>query len=161
MKKCSYCGLENPDEATQCMTCLTDLVAPSASGQSGAKTESGMSPEEQRFWQRMTFRQFTILFLRLQAVWLLFNAAVELTYLPLYFPRNYGVSSYSARYSGLPLSFFLMLLRIILHVAAALAVVQYSERIVSWFARDWIPTQPSPNHNSIQPTNVAPKDSTQ
>jgi hypothetical protein len=108
----------------------------------------------------MTFRQFTILFLRLQAVWLLFYAAIDVTYLPPYFIRLNEVSSYSARSPQLGLGFFLALLRIILHVAAALAVIQYSERVVSWFARDWIPTQPSLNNKSIVPTAVSHGDST-
>jgi hypothetical protein len=101
-----------------------------------------MAPEERRFWEQMTFRQFTILFLRLQAVWLLFYAAIDVTYLPPYFARLNGASSYSASSSGARLGFFLALLRVILHVVAALAVIQYSERVVSWFARDWIPKQP-------------------
>jgi hypothetical protein len=96
-----------------------------------------MSAAEQRFWERMTFRQFTILFLRLQAVWLLWNAVIDITYLPPYFVRP---SPYLRFQLGL--TFFLSLLRVVLNVAAALFVLQYSERIVSWFARDWIPTQP-------------------
>jgi hypothetical protein len=31
MKKCNYCGLENPDEATQCAICHTSLVTPTPS----------------------------------------------------------------------------------------------------------------------------------
>jgi ribosomal protein L40E len=113
MKKCADCGVEYPDEATQCVTCHTDLLAPSASNQAAPKTESMMSPEGQRFWERMTFRQFTILFLRLQAVWLLFYAAIDVTYLPPYFIRLNEASSYSARSPQLSLGFFLALLRII------------------------------------------------
>ena len=31
MKKCSYCGLENPDETMQCSTCHTSLESPKPS----------------------------------------------------------------------------------------------------------------------------------
>jgi hypothetical protein len=40
------------------------------------------------------------------------------------------------------LNFLMALLRVVLYVAAALGAINYSERIVSWFARDWIPQQP-------------------
>jgi hypothetical protein len=30
MRKCSYCGRENPDEAASCTECLTQLAAPAA-----------------------------------------------------------------------------------------------------------------------------------
>jgi hypothetical protein len=107
MKKCRDCGVEYPDDAAQCLTCHTALVVPSASAQHDPKTEPVMSREEQRFWERMTFRQFTILFLKLQAVWLLFSAAVDVTYLPPYFTRFIQGSPYTARSSELSLGFFL------------------------------------------------------
>lgn len=136
MKKCGYCGLEHPDEATQCVACHNDLIDAALPVQSVPKAM--MPPEERRFWEQMTFRQFTILFLRLQAVWLLFYAAIDVTYLPPYFIKLNEPLLYSSMYSGARLGFFLTLLRIIMHVAAALAAIQYSERLVNWFARDWI-----------------------
>ncbi|HEV7925722.1 MAG TPA: hypothetical protein VGR14_10215 [Verrucomicrobiae bacterium] len=158
MKKCSDCGVEYPDEATQCVTCHTDLNAPSASPEQDFKTEPVMSPEEQQFWERMTFRQFTILLLRLQALWLVFDAVVEVTYLPPYFVGFNALSTYASRSPALGLGFFLALLRIILHVAAALALVMYSERVVSWFARDWFSKPSNAGSKSLQPTGAAPKE---
>ena len=96
-----------------------------------------MTPlEEQRFWERMTFRQFAALFLRLQALWLLWYAAVDLTYLPGYVGRSYA-GGFILIPGGLRL-----ILRIVMHVAAALAVIQYADRILSWLVRDWIRNQP-------------------
>ena len=122
------------------MTCHTPFAAPSASAQPEAMSEPVMSPEEQCFWERMTFRQFTVIFLRLQAVWLLFDAVVAVTYLPPYFRGLTDSAGPDFR-----LGFLMALLRIILHVAAALAIVRYSERVVSWFAKDWTTKQPSSN----------------
>src|SRR5271168_5305684 len=68
MKKCANCGFESPDEALSCPSCSTDAfvaTSPEALGHI-------ISPEEQRFWERMTFRQFAVFLIRLQAVWLLF-----------------------------------------------------------------------------------------
>jgi hypothetical protein len=90
MKKCTYCGLENPDEAVMCSTCHTEFVAPSQPSPPLPSDEHVISPEEQRFWERMTFRQFAILIVRLQAVWLLFYAVIDATYLPGYFTRARG-----------------------------------------------------------------------
>ena len=143
------------------MTCHTDLTAPSTTTGQNFNSESVISPEEQRFWERMTFREFTILFLRLQALWLLFNAAIEVTYLPSYFIGRSPFSSFASGSPALSSGFFLVLFRIILHVAAALAVVQFSGRIVSWFAKDLFSRTPNPGNKSIQASAVTPMDTTQ
>jgi RNA polymerase subunit RPABC4/transcription elongation factor Spt4 len=81
MKKCANCGFESPDEALSCPSCSTDTftsTSPEALGHI-------ISPEEQRYWERMTFRQFAILFVRIQAMWLLFYALLDATYLPRFF----------------------------------------------------------------------------
>ena len=142
MKKCSYCGFENPEEAVQCRSCHTDLVSQSQAPLAKPKSEPEMSHEERRFWDQMTFRQFAILLIRLQAVWLLFNAILDLTYLPSYFTRLHDVPAYSASYQELRRNLFFALLRVILHVAAAVAVIQCAERVLSWLVRDWIQTKP-------------------
>jgi hypothetical protein len=117
-----------------------------------------ISPEERHFWERMTFRQFAILTVRLQAVWLLFYAVIDLTYLPRYLTRVRGTSSYSPLYTQMSLDTFLAIVRIILHVAAAVALIQYAERALSWLVKDSI-SKPPPDQ-SLQPTAVSPKDST-
>lgn len=141
MKKCNYCGLENSDAATQCVTCQTDLTEPAAIP-SRPQPRPVTPLEEQRFWERMTFRQFAALFLRLQAIWLLFYAALDLTYFPGYIGRSFEGGFYI---TGVRLNFFLMVLRIILHVAAAVAIIQYADRLLSWLVRDWIRNQPPIN----------------
>ena len=96
-----------------------------------------MSDEERRFWERMTFRQFAILMVRLQAVWFLFYAVLDVTYLPRYFPRPRGSSSYySSLYAQMSLDQFLAIFRIILNAAAAVALIQYAERVLSWLVKD-------------------------
>lgn len=147
MKKCGYCGLENSDEATQCATCHTDLALPSpVEGES--HTRSVTSVEEQRFWERMTFREFAALFLRLQAIWLLWYAALDLLYIPGYIGRSPTGAIY------LSPGAFRLILRIILHVAAAVAVIQYADRLLSWLVRDWIRNQPS--NESLKPPAAGP-----
>jgi hypothetical protein len=136
MKKCSYCGLENPDEAAQCATCQTDLNP--AEPPPPPKLVTAL--DEQRFWERMTFRQFAALWVRLQAIWLLFNGLLEMTYLPSYINYSYLGGIYIN--PGARFGFFLMILRILLHVAAAVALIQFAEKIVSWFIKDWIRNQP-------------------
>jgi hypothetical protein len=136
MKTCGYCGTENPDEATRCATCLTELVAPASAAVPPPETKPVTPLEEQRFWERMTFRQFAALFLRLQALWLLWYAVLDLTYLPQYFGRSYVGGIYL-----LP-GAFRFIVRLLAHVAAAVAVIQYADRILSWLVRDWIRNQP-------------------
>src|SRR5579859_629085 len=118
-----------------------------------------MSQEERRFWEKMTFRQFAILLIRLQAVWLLFNAVLDLTYLPSYFTRLHDVAAYSASYQELRRNLFFALLRVILNVAAAVAVIQFADRMLGWLVKDWIQTQPpkgnhgNPDSSGKQPTD--------
>ena len=145
MRKCTYCGLENPDDAQQCQTCHTALAVPSQPTHPEPNGKCVISPEEHRFWERMTFRQFAILMIRLQALWLLFNAVIDLTYLPRYFPRPSGTSSYySPLYAQMNFDQFLAVFRIILHVAAAVALIQCAEKVLSWLVKDSIP---KPNHH--------------
>jgi hypothetical protein len=145
MKKCSYCGLENPDEATKCITCHTNLAAPT-SDVPLPQSRSVTSLDEQRFWARMTFRQFAALFMRLQAVWLLWYAALDSIYLV-----GYIGPSYTGHVSLSPAGFRLIL-RMVLHIAAAVAVIRYADRILSWLVRDWIRNQPF--NGAPQPTTT-------
>ncbi len=136
MKKCTNCGLENLDEATRCETCNMELTATVPETHQPQPT----TPlDERRFWDRMNLRQFAVFFMRLQAVWLLFYAVVELTHIPLYVGTSYTGGLYI--HPGARLGFFLLLLRIILYVATALAVIQYADRLVSWLVRDWVRNQ--------------------
>jgi hypothetical protein len=150
MKKCTYCGLENPDEAEMCGTCHTEFVAATQAMQPEPDSEYVISADEQRFWERMTFRQFAIVIVRLQAVWLLFYAVIDATYLPSYFARARGAYSplYTTVFMNSPL--FFAILRILLHVALAIALIQYAERVLSWLVKDSIPKPLPPEKQDAQ-----------
>src|SRR5947207_5794686 len=160
MKRCTYCGEKYADDVEICPidrnpfqpVAAQSLETPTLDVQ----RRGAISPEEQRFWERMTFRQFAILMVRLQAVWLLFYALVDATYLPRYFARV-RISSSSALYTQLSFDSFLAILRIILHVAAAVAPIQYAERVLSWLVKDLI--LKSPPGNSRQPASSMPPSS--
>jgi hypothetical protein len=129
MKKCVNCGLENPDEALSCSSCGTDTfvsASPAALGHI-------ISPEEHRYWERMTFRQFAVFFIRLQALWFLFYAVNYSTYLLEYLTP----SAHFTRYA------YTVLLRVAMHVALAIICLRYPDRIISWFVKDIIPKQPN------------------
>jgi hypothetical protein len=140
MKKCTYCGLENPDEAVMCGTCHTEFVAPSQPSPPEPSGEYMISPDEQHFWERMTFRQFAILIVRLQALWLFFDAVVDATHLPRYF--TLASEAPSAFSQGMRLDLLFLILRIIIQIAAAVALIQYTERVLSWLVKDCVPKQP-------------------
>ena len=140
-----------------CSTCHTEFVATSQSSPSEPNGEHVISPEEQRFWERMTFREFAILIVRLQAVWLLIDAAMYATYLPSYFTRARGTLSYSPLYTQISFPLFMAILRVIVHVAAAVALIQYAERVLSWLVKDCIP-KPPPD-TALEPIATVPSDS--
>ena len=129
MKKCVNCGFESPDEAISCPSCSTDTftsASPEALGHI-------ISPEEQHFWERMTFRQFAVFLIRLQVLWLIFGTVVEATYLLPYLMPG----SHFTRYA------FLILIRGALYLALAIICLRYADRIVSWFVKDIIPKTPT------------------
>ena len=142
MKKCTHCGVENPDGALQCGTCHATLPASSSPAPPEPAFPTGISAEEQAVWRRMTFREFFILLLRLQAVWLLFYAALDLTYLLPWLVRLLETPSYAAGSRGID-SFLWPVLRLVLRVAAAFALIQQAERVASWFVKDWVPSKKS------------------
>jgi hypothetical protein len=129
MKKCANCGFESPDEAISCPSCSTDSFVSSSPEALGHI----ISPEEQRFWERMTFRQFAVFLIRLQALWFIFEAINYATYLVEYLTPNVHFTRYA----------YLIVLRIVLHVALAIICIRYADRIVSWFVKDIIPKPPT------------------
>ena len=129
MKKCANCGFESSDEAISCPSCSTDTftsTSPEALGHI-------ISPEERRYWERMTFRQFAVFLIRLQALWLIFSGVIYATYL----------LEYLTPYPHFTRFTFLVALRVALHLALAIICLRYADRIVSWFVKDIIPKPPT------------------
>lgn len=142
MKHCNYCGKEYSDELE---TCPTDGYRLQGVGEAqnpeSRKRNVGkgmISSEEQSFWERMTYRQFGVFFIRMQAVWFIFYAILDLTYLPSYFPSLHEIFSSDSLHPILDLRSFMAILRILLNIAGALACIQFADRIVSWLVKDMI-----------------------
>ena len=133
MKTCANCGLDIPDEEMSCPSCSTDSfvsTSPEALGHI-------ISPEEQRFWERMTFRQFAVFTIRLQALWLLFYSVIDATYLTDYLiPSVYF--SHQAK---------MIVVRSALQVGVAIVCLRHADRIVSWFVKDILPKRPKTSDN--------------
>lgn len=146
MKHCTYCGKEYPDELETCPTDghrlqrVGDMQDPESRGPK-AEPKAMISSEEKRFWERMTFREFGVFLIRLQAVWFVFYAIYGLTYLPSYFPSLHEIFSSDRLRPIMDFRAFLEILRILLHVAGAVACIQYADRIVSWLVKDLVPNQ--------------------
>jgi hypothetical protein len=128
MKKCANCGFECRDEMLSCPSCSSDTfvtTSPEALGHI-------ISPEEQRFWERMTFRQFAVFLIRLQALWLIFTAIIDATYLLEYLVPPAHFTRYT----------FYIMVRFVVHLALAIICIRHADRIVSWFVKDIIPKTP-------------------
>jgi hypothetical protein len=145
MKKCIYCGLENADDAVMCTTCHTEFITSPTPLPATLRNEYLISPEEWRFWNRMTFRQFAVVMVRLAALWCFFEAALEATTLMRYsliFP--YLLS----RPAGYPYSMSLVsdfsapILRAGLCVVAGFILMFYPEKLLSWLVRGAVQRQP-------------------
>jgi hypothetical protein len=122
MKKCANCGFESPDEATSCPSCSTDTfisTSPEALGHV-------ISPEEQQFWERMTFRHFAIFLIRLQALWLFLDALMDASYVAEYLMPSIRFTAHAK----------MILVRTALYVAAGIICLRYADRIISWMVKD-------------------------
>jgi hypothetical protein len=60
MKNCVNCGFECADDAVTCPSCSADTFVSSSPAAIGGHI---ISPQEHRFWEKMNFRQFAILFI--------------------------------------------------------------------------------------------------
>ena len=140
MKTCMNCGAENQDDATSCQSCNTSTFVSSSPEATGGHI---ISPAEQRFWERMTFRQFAVVFIRMQAIWFFFYAILDVTYLGPYLLRLTDILSSSPDYAASRRSLFWLVLRMMLNLAGAMACIQYAERMVSRLVKDLIP-KPNP-----------------
>ena len=129
MKKCANCGFDSPDEAISCPSCSTDAFVTSSPEALGHI----ISPAEHGFWERMTFRQFAVFLIRLQALWLLFYAVIDATYLTDYLSPYVHFTPHAS----------MIVVRVVLHVALAIICLRYADRIISWFVKDIIPKPPT------------------
>src|SRR5579883_1456893 len=101
MKRCSYCGKEYADAMNVCpadgspLQSTEQTASPKSPVSANVATRDEISPEEKQLWERMNFRQFAILMIRLQAVWLLFDAAMQIPYILRYTLQLSDAHSYS------------------------------------------------------------------
>jgi hypothetical protein len=132
VKNCLSCGAENADDTAHCTTCGTGTFVGSPYETAGGHT---ILPAEKSFWDHMDFHQCAVVIIRVEALWLLFNALLLATHLPPYFDVVGGSLSVVP---GLEFSMSLDVLRIVLSVAVAIVCFKYSARIVRWFFHDLI-----------------------
>jgi hypothetical protein len=139
MKNCLACGHENPDDAPRCSACDTVTFVSTSPDALGGHI---ITPAEQRFWQRLTFRQFAVVLIRMQALWLLFYALYTATYLAPYLHNLHDFSLHTFHLSSINLGALLLILRIAMHLALAAICLKCADRITSWLIKDLVPVQP-------------------
>ena len=90
----------------------------------------------------MTFREFAILIVRLQALWVIFPLVVELTYLPGYFSTFFPSRRFDVLPPDMKQTFYLALLRIALRAAVGMGAFLYADRLLSWLAKGLVNATP-------------------
>jgi multisubunit Na+/H+ antiporter MnhG subunit len=94
-------------------------------------------PDDQnQLWKKITLKQIFVALIRLQALWLFFNAAVYLTYLPSYLQKLHYSTPYSPAYADAKFALLMELLRILMHVVAAMLIIQYTEPVLNYLLKD-------------------------
>jgi hypothetical protein len=137
MKNCLQCGLDHPDDAARCRACgLATFVSSSPDATGGYN----ISHTEQLYWEHMTFRQFAVLFIRIEALWFIFHGVSGLTYLVSRLTRSQESDFLPLAVSAFDLYTLLAALRPLLFFAAAAICLKYPERMVSWLTKDLIVT---------------------
>lgn len=155
MKKCIYCGLDNADDAVLCTTCHTEFVPSAASSPTALRNEYLISPEEWRFWNRMTFRQFAVVIVRLAALWCLFEAVIEATSLLRYILTLPYVMTATRYGSPFQYDFYVLAIRVGIRVIAGFALIFNAERLLSWLVKNAVQKQP-PEVSRSTPLPSAP-----
>ena len=161
MKKCPYCGTKYPDSVELCPADLNRLEPDGITPAPGAFHSLVQQPDsaaERRFWERMTFRQFAVLLVRIQSVWMIFYAILDLTYVPPYFVRI-TAPSFLPHFYPPTLSGSLAVFRVILHVIMAILGIVYAETILRWLVKDMVPKESPANPATPSPplsVNPAP-----
>jgi len=153
MKKCIYCGLENADDAVMCTTCHTEFVSSSSPPPPALSNEYLISPEEWRFWNRMTFRQFSVVIVRLTALWCFFEAALEATSLVRYMlvlPYLLTSPRYGSPFQS---DFYMLVIRAGIYVIAGFALIFNAEKLLSWLVKDAVQKQP-PETSRLAPSSA-------
>jgi hypothetical protein len=141
MKTCANCDTENPDDAPACHACSTATFVSASPDVYGGHI---ITPEEHHFWQLMSFRQFAVFFIRLQAIWFFFNAVFSATGLIPILDKLRDIFSGYPGYAGMRHTVLVEILRVVLNVAAGIICIQFADRIISWLVKDLIP-RPAPN----------------
>jgi len=146
MKHCTYCGKEYEDNLDVCPIDGHSLRGTGEPQTPKLSTDGDSQPyvistAEQHFWDRMTFRDFAIVIVRLQALWILFPAIVELTYLPGYLSAIYPAERFNLLPPDMRRSFYLALLRIALRVIVAVLAFQNADRLLSWLSKGLVSKQ--------------------
>lgn len=86
----------------------------------------------------MTFRQFAILMIRLQALWLFFYGLLDATYLTRYLGVVSRSSVFMALSSYEKREFLMLVARILFHFVSGLLLIQKTEKILSWLVKDYV-----------------------
>jgi hypothetical protein len=126
MKNCLACGCANADSASRCQACDTKTFVSSSPEAVGGHI---ISPDEKTFWERIGFSQFAVIFIRVEALWFVFNALNLVTYLPSYLRVSGGVVSPA---DGFEQRAYFFLFRIACNIAAALVCFRYASNIAHW-----------------------------
>jgi len=138
MKQCTYCGKEYPDELESCPVDAKPLQHIGEPPLAEVPATAVVTPAaDSGIWERLTLRQLGVVVVRLQAVWMFFSAMVDLTYLPRYFERAGNFAPFfSTLTPAARLELFLHIIRLALHVAGAVLLICYAEKILLWLVRE-------------------------
>jgi hypothetical protein len=92
---------------------------------------------------------FGLLIVRIQSLWLLFDAAYSLTYFVAYLQRGARIASVSGISSTFGLDIFMSAARVILPVAGAIFLITQSELVLTWLVKDMVTNEPGADENNV------------
>jgi hypothetical protein len=98
--------------------------------------ESEAHAEKSQPGKGSTIKHLVVALIRLQALWMFFYAAYGVTYLPTYFRNYHHAVLYSPSYAEAKFSLMMELLRILMHIAAGILIVQYTVPLLNFLLKD-------------------------
>ena len=81
-------------------------------------------------------KHFVVALIRIQGLWLFFNAAINSTFLPTYIKNANRASHETSAYADAKLQLMMELVRVLLNIVFGILIIQYAAPFLNYLLKD-------------------------